>query len=114
MATVTITYSGPADGQAAATIMHAGTVPDAAAPAFFACYRERYGKFFDATLKMVTNQPADQSGKPNALATDAQVFERHTQFIAAIMAQDVNSFAVQQAVQQAAAGVPQVAVTQTL
>lgn len=114
MASVTMTYNGPADGQVAAAITHTGTVPDAAAPTFFACYRQRYGKFFDATLKMVTNQQNDGTGKPNALATDAQIFERHTQFIAALMAQDVNAFATQQAQAQAAAGVPQVAVVQTL
>lgn len=112
MASIGVTYTGPADG-ATATLTHSGTIPDAASPALFAYYRDAYGAFFDNLLKVPTKSAVDSTGKANAAATDAQIFDAIGLGIATSIAAQVSRFAAQQAANQAAAAVTPVTFTKT-
>jgi len=110
MATATISYTGPADGQASVTFTSVGTIPDAAAPAVFAAYRAMFGNYWDGSN--VTKQSRafrpGAGAQPYAVATDAQLFQAFAKFVADQAAGQATAHA--QA--QAAASVPAVTVTQ--
>lgn len=113
MASTSLSYTGPADGQASVSLQHTGSTPDAQVPSFFAAYRDAYGTFFDNVLKVVTKSATDSTGAANAQATDAQVFERYAQGIADGTATQVTRYLQQQAAAAAIAQVPAAMVTQT-
>ena len=82
MAQSTMSYQGPADGQANVNLTHSGTIPDAMAPNFFACYRDAYGNYFDEITGTVTKDAKNSTGTDNPVATDAEIYERFAQGIA--------------------------------
>src|SRR5512143_3052327 len=113
MATTTMSYSGPADGSSNAFFTHTGSIPDAAAPTFFACYRDAYGNYFDNITLTVTRSSIDGKGNPNKVALDAQIFNMYTQGIAAGTAVNATRYAQQQATAAALAQVAALSVVQT-
>lgn len=117
MATITMTYTGPADGETL-TLSHTGTIPDALAPSFFAFYREAYGNYFDATANAPTRDAAGpfvkgQPGQANAVVTDVQIYEAFAQGVASSVAASVTRFMQEQAADAARAQVTAALVTQT-
>lgn len=112
MATATLSYTGPADGQPSLTFTHVGTVPDAMAPSFFLCYRQTYGNYFDNLLLAVTPNAKDGSGAPNQVATDAQIFDAYAMGIANGTAANTTNYLKQQATAAALAQVAAATVTQ--
>jgi len=119
MANSTMTYTGPADGQASVTFTHTGTIPDAIAPNFFACYRAAYRNYYDEVANKVTpNATQPDPGTPgatinNPVATDAEIYERFAQGIAEGVAAQCTMFMKAQARAQAEAQVEAAIVTQT-
>jgi hypothetical protein len=118
MATVTMTYSGPADGQTSLTFSHSGTIPDAVAPSFFAFYRDALGNYFDAVANAPTKEPVGptvngQPGQPNAVATDAQIYEAFASATASSVAAMVTRFMQDQAAAAARAQIAAAMVTKT-
>jgi len=113
MAQSTMSYSGPADGQPSVSFTHTGTIPDAMAPNFFACYRAAYGNYFDNVTQTVTANAKDANGADNAVATDAQIYEKFAQGIADGVAAQCTMYMKAQARAQAEAQVEAALVTQT-
>ena len=124
MATATMTYTGPADGQASLTFNHVGLIPDELVSHFFDAHRVRYGKIDvkDADGKQIYINPDGSETTAPAIfrtmkkkqrdMTDAEAWERYTQEVAATISARVQQYLQDEAKKAALAQVPTVSVTQ--